>query len=377
MAYLGEDIAKLGFGLMRLPEVGPEGSRHIDRDELERMVDAFLAAGFTYFDTAPVYHNGDSEIAVKQALIDRYPRESFQFATKLSAWAVHSAAETEEMFLTSLERTGAGYFDYFLLHNLGERRTSLFEKFGAWDFLAEKQRQGLIRHLGFSWHDKADELEKVIDAHGAQVEFVQLQINWADWENPLIEARRCYEVARAHDLPVVVMEPIKGGSLMRLPEDVLAPLTACRPDWSPATWALRFAASLPGIITVLSGMSGLAQIEANTAAMSDFTPLSETEQAAIAQARARLAEIPIIPCTDCRYCVKGCPQRIAIPQIFASFNILRMYDDTRRAHENYLWNVGRHGASHCIACGACEEVCPQHIHIIDLLEEAATVFEES
>ncbi len=370
-----DDIRKLGFGLMRLPQTGEGNACEIDIDELEKMVDTFLEAGFTYFDTAPVYQGGASESAIKTALIDRYTRESFQFATKLSAWAVRSAEEARAMFESSLARTGAGYFDFFLLHNMGEGRTKKFEDFGVWEFLAEKKAEQLIRHLGFSWHDKAAELERVIKAHADQIEFVQLQINWADWENPVIESRKCYEVARAYNLPIVVMEPIKGGSLMHLPPEVTASLSACHPEWSVATWSLRFAASLPGIITVLSGMSDLEQMSSNISGMVNFEPLTDTELSAIKIAQQELDRIPIIACTDCRYCLKGCPQDIAIPQVLASLNILKLYGDDHRARENYNWNAGGHEASRCIACGACEDVCPQHIEIITYLKEAAQRFE--
>jgi uncharacterized protein len=372
----GEDIRKLGFGLMRLPQIGEGDLRRVDNDELEKMVDAFLAAGFTYFDTAPIYQGGASESAIKEALVDRYSRESFQFATKLSAWAVRSAEEARAMFQSSLMRTGAGYFDFFLLHNMGEGRTKKFEDFGVWEFLAEKKEQKLIRRLGFSWHDKAEELEKVIKAHRDQVEFVQLQINWADWENPIIESRKCYEVARAYDLPIVVMEPIKGGSLMRLPAEVTAPLSDCHPDWSLATWALRFAASLPGVITVLSGMSDYEQMRSNISGMMNFEPFNDEELLAIDVAQRALTRIPIIPCTDCRYCLRGCPQGVAIPQALASLNILKMYGDKQRAHENYAWNTSRHEASRCIECGACEDVCPQHIAVTTYLKEAVEQFED-
>ena len=208
------EIGKLGFGFMRLPEVeGADGSKEIDLDTLAGMVDTFMNGGFTYFDTARGYHGGRSEAALKAAVVDRYPRESFQVATKLPAWMAKDAADARAMFDTSLEQTGAGYFDFFLLHNLGEERTRLFDDWGLWDYLAEKKREGLVRNLGFSIHDKADALEAVLDAH-PEVDIVQLQVNYADWESETVESRKCYEAARARNLPVVVMEPVKGGSLV-------------------------------------------------------------------------------------------------------------------------------------------------------------------
>lgn len=253
------DIPKLGFGLMRLPEIDVDGEKIIDIERVKPMVDAYMEAGFTYFDTARGYHGGKSEAALREAVVERYPRESFQVATKLPAWMAKSAEHARAMFDKSLRETGAGYFDFFLLHNLGEDRTQRFDEWDLWDFLAEKKETGLIRNLGFSIHDKADALEKVLAAHPS-MDFVQLQINYADWESEAIESRKCYEVARAHDLPVIVMEPLKGGSLVKLPDAAVDVLQGVNVNASLPSWALRFAASLPGVLTVLSGMSTLEQV---------------------------------------------------------------------------------------------------------------------
>lgn len=374
MTYLGEDIPKLGFGFMRLPLVEAAGEKTIDIEQVKLMVDAFMAAGFTYFDTARGYHGGKSEAALREALVERYPRESFQVATKLPAWMAADAEEARSMFETSLAETGAGYFDFYLLHNLGETRSALFEDYGLWEFAREQKDAGLIRNLGFSFHDKADEFERVLDAH-PEVDFVQLQINYADWESDSIESRKCYEIARAHGLPVVVMEPIKGGSLVKLPESVASILCEADPKASLASWALRFAASLSGIVTVLSGMSSLEQVQQNVGIMKDFAPLSEAEHAVVARARKALDGLPVIPCTDCRYCIKGCPEGVRIPVALASLNVLIAFNDEYRAQENYDWNATGGEASKCIECGACEEVCPQHIAIIDELKKAAAAFE--
>lgn len=368
------DIPKLGFGLMRLPEIDVNGEKTIDIDRVKFMVDAYMDAGFTYFDTARGYHGGKSEAALREAVVERYPRESFQVATKLPAWMAKSAEHARAMFDKSLRETGAGYFDFFLLHNLGEDRTQQFDEWGLWDFLAEKKEAGLIRNLGFSIHDKADVLKKVLTAHPS-MDFVQLQINYADWESETIESRACYEVARAHDLPVIVMEPIKGGSLVKLPDAAVEILRGVNAEESLPSWALRFAASLPGVLTVLSGMSTLEQVQENTRAMTRFEPLSEVEGNALAQVRAILDGIPTVPCTDCRYCLKSCPQNVRIPAALASLNILTLYGDEYRAQENYNWNASGGPASSCIACGICEGVCPQHIHIVDELERAAALFE--
>lgn len=376
MAYAGEVIPKLGFGFMRLPQVeGQNGEKIIDIERVKEMVDVFMNAGFTYFDTARGYHGGKSEAALREALVERYPRESFQVATKLPAWLAKNADHARAMFDKSLRETGAGYFDFFLLHNLGEDRTQLFDDFGLWEFLREKKEAGFIRNLGFSIHDKAAVLEEVLEAH-PEVDFVQLQINYADWESETIESRKCYEVARAHGLPVVVMEPIKGGSLVKLPDAAADVLHATNPDEPLPSWALRFAASLPGVLTVLSGMSTVEQVRENVQIMSGFEPLSDVELEALARVRAILDGIPTVPCTDCRYCLKNCPQGVRIPPALASLNILELYHDEHRAQENYDWNASDGPASSCIGCGACESVCPQHIAIVKELGRAAELFEK-
>ena len=363
--YLGESIPKLGFGLMRLPMV--EGK--IDVEQVKEMVDLFLDAGFRYFDTAYGYNDGDSERAAKAALVDRYPRERFFLATKLPAWTAKSEEDAKQMFYTSLERTGAGYFDFYLLHNIGKGRLEFFDNFGIWDFLAARKAEGLIRHLGFSAHCTPEMLDEVLNAH-PDMEFVQLQINYADWDSEGVQARKCYEVARAHGKPVVIMEPVKGGMLANPPESVKKILQAAEPESSCASWAVRFAANLDGLVTVLSGMSSVEQMEDNLSYMKDFKPLSRDEMRTILKARRALGSITAIPCTSCHYCTEGCPQQIPIPEIFSSRNLQLVHgrvDDGNRAYEA-LCEKGP-SAADCIACGQCELVCPQKIDIITKLQE--------
>lgn len=371
--YLGESIPKLGFGLMRLPMQGEE----VDIEQTKQMVDMFMQAGFNYFDTAYGYIGGRSEKAIGEALVKRYPRESFLLTTKLPAWAAGSAEEARQMLETSLERTGAGYFDFYLLHNLGEQRTHFFDDYGIWDFLKAKKAEGVIRHLGFSFHDKADKLDAILAAH-PDVDFVQLQINYIDWESSTIESRKCYEVARKYGKPVIIMEPVKGGNLANPRAEVADVFRAADPDASPSSWAIRFAASLDGIITVLSGMSNVAQMADNISYMKEFKPLTAEERKVIDRARELLDAIPTVPCTACEYCMKGCPRHIAIPGSFQSFNMYKVYGNLEAARGNYNWNTNGHKlarASECVKCGKCEAVCPQHIKIREELANAAAVLE--
>lgn len=367
------NIKKLGFGLMRLPTLA-DGK--IDIEQSKTMTDMFLNAGCTYFDTAWIYGGGASECAAKEILVDRYPRESFQLATKLfMKEGMTTVEEAEKMLATSLERTGAGYFDFYLLHSLNRDRVRYYDEHDMWSFIKRKKEEGVLRHVGFSFHDTADILDKFLTDH-PDMEFVQLQINYLDWENESIQSRACYEVARKHGMPIIIMEPVKGGNLANPPESITEILKAADNNASPSSWAIRFAASLPGVVTVLSGMSNIAQMEDNLSYMTDFVPLNESELAVIEQARQAFAAIPTIPCTACAYCMKDCPANIAIFDTFRAVNNYRLYtnlDASRARYERATKEKGK--ASACIDCGQCEEVCPQRIAIRTELKAAAELFE--
>lgn len=368
---LGEEIKKLGFGLMRFKTIDGE----FDMKMIEKMVDRFMEEGFTYFDTAWGYDNGYSEVIARKAIVERYPRDSFQLATKLPAFSADSKEDAQKMFYTSLERTGAGYFDFYLLHNLGGKRTQVFEDYDIWNFLKKRKEEGLIKNLGFSFHDKADVLEEILTKH-PDMDFVQLQLNYIDWEDPTIESRKCYEVALKHNMPIIVMEPVKGGTLSNLPEKAAAIFKEEDPDASISSWAIRYAASLDNVITVLSGMSYLEQMEDNLKTFRNFKKVDEKDLETIQKVVEELYKNPRIPCTDCKYCVDGCPEEIPIPDVLSALNREITFQNHESAQSNYDFDTNHKGkASQCIECGHCEDVCPQKIEIIHWMNEAAEKYE--
>lgn len=370
--YLGCTIPKLGFGLMRLPQ--KDGI--IDVEQVKKMADHFMSKGFTYFDTAYVYGGGASELAAKEAIVSRFPRESFQLADKLPVIDIKKEEDMEAFVQTSLERTGAGYFDFYLLHSLNASKVEICDKFNAWDYMLKLKERGIAKHVGFSFHDSAEVLDRILTDH-PEMEFVQLQINYADWDSANVQSRACYEVARKHNKPVLIMEPVKGGSLATMTPDIQAKFKAANPDVSVSSWAVRFAASLDGIITVLSGMSDLQQMEDNTSYMEHFRPLNDSERTTIDEVVKILNSIPTIPCTACRYCVDGCPMQINIPAIFSAYNTYLVYGNLQGAKNSYKNAIKDHGmASSCVHCLQCEAQCPQKINITERLKEVAKVLED-
>ena len=374
------NLKKLGFGLMRLPLLDPVDTAKIDYDTLNVMADKYLEAGFNYFDTAFPYHGGgNSEIAFRECVAKRHPRESYTITDKLSFFVVQKAEELEDFFAGQLERCGVEYFDYYLLHSMNKDYLELAEKIGAFDFAARKKAEGKIRHVGFSFHDTADVLDEILTRH-PEMEYVQLQLNYADWENVEVQSRKCYEVAVKHNKPVLVMEPVKGGLLSNVPLEAEELLKKAHPDWSVASWAVRFAASLPNVAMVLSGMTTPEQMEDNLAYMNGFQPLTEEEKQLVEKVARIIVSKETIACTACRYCVDGCPQKIGIPDFFKLVNDVDKFGErhiplAKNYDTHYTTTLGMGKASSCIGCKQCEQHCPQHLPITEHLKTVAKLFE--
>ena len=368
---------KLGFGLMRLPLKNPEDAGSIDLETLNRMVDTFLERGFTYFDTAWMYCDGKSEEAAGKALVARHPRDSFTLTTKLPAYMLKKEEDRELIFSEQLRRTGAGYFDYYWLHNVNAVSVQTFDKLRCWDFIREKKEAGLVRHIGFSYHDGPELLDKLLTEH-PEIEYVQLQLNYLDWDSLGVQSHACYDVCVKHGKPVIVMEPVKGGNLAKVPAELEALFKQREPALSASSWAIRFAATHENVFMVLSGMSNMEQLLDNTGYMQDFRPLNQEELAFMRTAAEIIQRNIAIPCTGCSYCTVKCPKNIAIPNYFSLYNSEMLIPEHRRPfhggyYERLTMRFGK--ASDCIRCGQCEAMCPQHLPIRENLVAVAKAFE--
>ena len=372
------EMKKLGFGLMRLPLHNPNDATSIDLETTKRMVDVFLERGFTYFDTAWMYCGFKSEDAAKECLVARHPRDSYTLATKLHASFIRTEEDRDKIFAAQLKKTGVTFFDYYLLHDIGFGHYKIYTELDCFNWLAEKKKQGLVKHMGFSYHDNAEFLDQVLTEH-PEMEFVQLQLNYLDWESSAIQSKLCYEVATKHGVPVWVMEPVKGGTLAKVPDAVEEMFKNYDPHMSVPSWAIRFAASLDNVKMVLSGMSNMEQLLDNTSYMSDFKPLTEDEKRMVYRAAAMINGNIAIPCTGCSYCTEGCPKKIAIPKYFSLYNAEMQEVEGKgwtpqgEYYDRLTATFGK--AGDCIACRRCEGICPHHLPIVEHLKAVAGHFE--
>lgn len=372
---------RLGFGCLRLPLKDPRDITSINSAEFSRLADMFIENGFGYFDTAYTYHSCFSEAAVREAVVKRHKRDEFQLATKMPMHLFQSHAGLEEIFSAQQKNCGTDFFDRYLLHSLNAGAYAKAEEFDAFGFAAEKKQDGHIGKFGISYHDSPELLDKVLTEH-PEIDFVLLQINYIDWENPGVQSRMCYETARRHHKPVLVMEPVKGGNLAAVPQDAEKLMRDYNPNTSPASWALRFAAGLEGVETVLSGMNTAEQVRENMQTFANPAPLNTKELEILRKVTDSINAHPQIPCTACRYCEAGCPQNIAIAEYFALYNSAKQ-DNAQTAGAAssqffYYLNLtaSRGKASDCIDCGQCMEICPQHIPVPERIADVAEMFEQ-
>ena len=367
-------MKKLGFGCMRLPMIGGAEGK-VDLEQFKAMIDRYMEAGFCYYDTARVYIGGQSETALRECLVKRYPRDAFLLTDKLSGSQFPNEAAIRPLFESQLESCGVEYFDYYLMHSQDAEVYKKFTACHAYEIAQELKREGKVRHVGISFHDKPAVLEQILTEH-PEIEVVQIQFNYFDAESPSIESMAVYEVCRKFGKPILVMEPVKGGVLANVPETARQ-LFDSLGGGCPANYAIRYAASFEGVRVVLSGMSDLAQMESNIAVMRDFIPLNEEEYRVIGQVNQILKAQDMIQCTGCRYCVAGCPGQILIPNLFSCFNTSKRFSDWS---SNYYYELAvyDHGKPEdCIHCRKCERICPQHLPITELLPVVAELFRQS
>lgn len=371
----GKRIRKLGFGCMRLPQ---KEDNSINMEELCKMIDEYISSGFCYFDTAHGYHKQQSEKALGEVLAKRYKREDYLIATKLPAWKyyIRSKEDAYSIFYNSLDRLSVDYVDYYLFQNMGEERTKCFDKYDLWSFVERLKQEGLIKHFGVSVHDHAGHIQELLENHPC-IEFVQLQINYADWFSSQIQAKQCYEKVREFNKEIVVMEPLKGGMLVNLPVEVREVMGTDFDVKETVKLGFSFVNRLEGVPLILSGMSSLEQVRDNIEIFNKIEQFSDTDISAALKAGQKFAEMDRIRCTACNYCIDECAMKVKISKILNALNFAKIYKDRHMAEHQYFSNVFLEGkASSCIGCGRCEEVCPQHLSIRDYMKEALQYFGE-
>jgi len=382
--FFGKPINKLGFGFMRLPVLGRDDRAPVDIEQVKQMVDYFLENGYTYFDTAYNYHGGMSEVAFREAVVERYPRDAFQLTTKLPLRRPMDKTQMRAMTNESLSRTGLEYFDLYFLHGINAGSLPVIDSSKGWEYMFDLKKEGITKNFGFSYHGDAEGLKQILGRfEPGEIDIVQLQINYLDWDSPSVQSRLCYEAVRDYGAGIIIMEPIKGGSLANFDGEVAEIFKAADPEASFASWALRFCYSLEGVVSVLSGMSTLDQVVDNVATANNFKPLTEADMGVIKEAMAALERVPLIQCTECRYCVDDCPEHINTPGILSLMNEYTKYRNLSGARRSYGFAIGAGfgdsapagKASDCTECRNCEKICPQELPITDYLKEAAALFE--
>lgn len=369
-------MTQYGFGAMRLPQMDEDVFESVDIEETQKMVDTYIDAGYNFFDTAYPYHNGESEKALKKCLVEKYPREDFILMDKLPSFALTKKEDMENIFEEQLERCGVDYFDYYLLHNVSTWTLDALREFDAYEFMKKLKNEGKIKHIGISLHDNAEVLEEVLKEM-PEIEAILLQINYLDWENESIQARECYEVARKYGKDIIIMEPLKGGTLIDMPSQAEELLKKQDSDISIPGWGLKFAASLDGVIAVLSGASNLEQIQENIESMKNFKPITEQEKETLFEVGEIIKDSLAIPCTQCNYCIEECPNGIPIPKFFELYNLEKrlpshQFSPQQVYYRTYALKTAE--ASDCDACGDCVEKCPQHLDIPGYMEDIVELF---
>ncbi|MBR3214376.1 MAG: aldo/keto reductase [Methanosphaera sp.] len=372
-------MKKMGFGMMRLPLTDENDLKSINQEEVNKMADIFMENGFNYFDTAYPYHDGLSEVALKKAVVERYPRESFVIADKLPLFLITKEEQLEQIFNQQLERCGVDYFDYYLLHNVSGFSEAGFIDVDSFSFVKKLKEDGKIKKIGLSTHANAEYLDNILKKH-PEIEFVQLQVNYLDWENDGVESRKCVEVAKKYNLPVIVMEPLKGGFLANIPPEAEKIMKEYNPDASAVSWALRYVASMDEVFMVLNGVSSLEQMEENIKIMDSHEKLNQDEYEIISSVIDIINSKITVPCTKCNYCISTCPVNINIPKLFDFYNNqkienIQTFTAVGNAYVNYSKIESNGIASECIQCGKCVKECPQHINIPEVMEDVKKTFE--